>query len=139
MTTQKYIFHVHGMHCQACVLMIESELGDLPQVTQFRSSLQHHSVEVTGDFGAQTLEQIAEALTMPLRPHGYTVSVERQIREKNWADFKIALPIALGFAVLFVVLQQLGLVNLVSAGQVSYGTALVIGIIASLSTCMAVV
>lgn len=127
------------MHCNACVLMTESELGDLPNITHVKSSLKNHSVEVTGDFGNKTPEQIAEELTIPLKPHGYTVSIERQVKEKNWSDFKIAIPIALGFAVLFVLLQKLGIVNLVGGGNVTYGTAFVIGIIASLSTCMAVV
>ena len=134
-----YIFHVHGMHCNACVLMIESELGELPNVSRVKSSLSNHSVEVTGDFGDKTPEQIAEELTVPLKPHGYTVSILKQIKEKTWADFKIAIPIALAFAVLFVVLQKMGIVNLVNASDVTYGTAFVIGIIASLSTCMAVV
>ncbi len=137
--TQKYKFYVHGMHCNACVLTIESELGDLPNITYVKSSLKDHSVEVTGDFGDKTSEQIAEELTIPLKPHGYIVSVERQVKEKNWSDFKIAIPIAFGFAVMFVVLQKMGIVNLVNAGNVTYGTAFVIGIIASLSTCMAVV
>ncbi len=134
-----YIFHVHGMHCNACVLMIESELGDVPNVTHVTSSLKSHSVEVTGDFGDKTPEQIAEELTVPLAPHGYTVSVERQNKEKKWADFNIAVPIALAFVVLFIALQKMGIVNLVNVGTVTYGTAFVIGIIASLSTCMAVV
>lgn len=137
--TQKYTFHVHGMHCNACVLMTESELGDLPNITHVKSNLKNHSVEVVGDFGDKTPEQIAEDLTIPLKSHGYTVSIEKQVREKNWKDFKIAIPIALGFAVLFVLLQKLGIVNLVGGGNVTYGTAFVIGIIASLSTCMAVV
>jgi len=136
---QKYTFHVHGMHCNACVLMTESELKDLPNVTHAQSSLKNHSVEVIGDFRNKNPEQIAEELTVPLKPHGYTVSVERQVKEKKWSDFKIAVPIALGFAVLFVVLQKIELVNLVGGGNVTYGTAFVIGIIASLSTCMAVV
>ncbi|MFA6459295.1 MAG: sulfite exporter TauE/SafE family protein [Candidatus Paceibacterota bacterium] len=143
--TQKYTFHVHGMHCNACVLMIESELSDLPSITQVKSSLNNHSVEVAGNFGNKTHEQIAEELTIPLKAHGYTVSVEKEQSLQNlshnakWGDFKIAVPIALGFVVLFVVLQKMGIVNLVSAGNVTYGTAVVIGIIASLSTCMAVV
>lgn len=137
--TQKYTFHVHGMHCNACVLMTESELGDLPNITHVKSSLKNHSVEVTGDFGNKTPEQIAEELTIPLKPHGYTVSIERQVKEKNWSDFKIAVPVAIGFAVIFVLLQKLGIINLVGGGTVTYGTAFVIGIIASLSTCMAVV
>jgi sulfite exporter TauE/SafE len=119
--------------------MTESELGDLPNITHVKSSLEKHSVEVTGDFGDKTPEQIVEELTVPLKPHGYTISVEKQEHNAKWSDFKIAAPIALGFAILFVILQKMGIVNLVSAGNVSYGTALVIGVIASLSTCMAVV
>jgi len=136
---KKYTFHVHGMYCNACILMTESELSDLVNISQATASLKNHSVEVVGDFGNKTLEQIAEELTIPLRAHGYTVSVEKQNKEKKWSDFKSAVPIALGFAVLFVVLQKIGLVNLVGGGNVTYGTAFVIGIIASLSTCMAVV
>ncbi len=134
-----YTFHVSGMHCNACVLMTENELGDLPNVINVTSSLKDHSVEVTGDFGDKTPEQIAEELTTSLAPHGYTISVERQNKERKWGDFKIAVPIAMAFVVLFILLQKMGIVNLVSAGNVTYGTAFLIGIIASLSTCMAVV
>lgn len=137
--TQKYTFHVHGMHCNACVLMTENELNDLPNVTHVKSSLKNHLLEVVGDFGDKTPEQIAEELTVPLKPHGYSLSVEKQQHDTKWGDFKIAAPIALGFAVLFVALQKMGIVNLVSAGNVTYGTAFAIGAIASLSTCMAVV
>lgn len=136
---RKYTFYVDGMHCNACVLMIESQLGDLSNITYVKSNLKNHMVEVEGDFGNITPEQIAEELTVSLKSHGYTVSVEKRQHVVNWADFKIAVPITLGFAVLFVALQKMGLVNLVSAGSVTYGTAFVIGIIASLSTCMAVV
>jgi sulfite exporter TauE/SafE/copper chaperone CopZ len=141
MTTQiqKYRFHVQGMHCKACILMTESELSDLPNITHVKSSLKDNSVEVVGDFGDKTPEQIAEELTIPLKHHGYSVSVEKQVEEKKWSDFKIAVPVAFGFAVLFVVLQKIGLVSLVGGGNVTYGTAFVIGTIASLSTCMAVV
>lgn len=134
-----YTFHVHGMHCNACVLMTESALQDLPNVTHAKSSLKSHSVEVVGDFGDKTAEEIAEELTIPLRPHGYTVSIEKKHHVAKWKDFKIAVPIALAFAALFVALQKMGIVTLVGGGNVTLGTAFVIGIIASLSTCMAVV
>ncbi len=139
MTNQKYTFHVHGMHCNACVLMTESELIELPNIIEAKSSLKNNSVEVVGDFGDKTPEQIAEDLTAPLKSHGYTVSVEKKQQNVKWEDFKIAVPVALGFALLFVFLQKLGIVNLVGAGEVTYGTAFVIGVVASLSTCMAVV
>lgn len=134
-----YIFHISGMHCPACILLTESEISDLPHITNVKSNLNNHTIEVVGDFGNKSQQQIAEELTVPLKPHGYTVSIEKNSEEKKWKDFNIAVPIALAFAILFVVLQKAGLVNFVHANGVSYGTAFVIGIIASLSTCMAVV
>jgi sulfite exporter TauE/SafE len=119
--------------------MTESELGDLSNVTSVKSSLKNNSVEITGDFGNKTLEQIAEELTISLKPHGYTVSIEKQEIKTNWEDFKIAIPIAVAFGLLFIAFQKMGIVNFVDTSNVSYGTAFLIGIIASLSTCMAVV
>jgi uncharacterized protein len=59
--------------------------------------------------------------------------------KKNLSDFKIAVPVAILFIALFIALQKMGIVNLVNASKVTYGTAFAIGVIASLSTCMAVV
>ncbi len=134
-----YTFHVHGMHCNSCVLLTENELNELPTVSKARASLKNLNVEVTGDFGDREPEDIANDLSEVLKSHGYVLSLEKQTHSVKWSDFKIAAPIALGFAVLFVTLQKMGIVNLVSGGDVTYGTAFVIGIIASLSTCMAVV
>ncbi len=127
------------MHCNACTLMIESELGDMPQISRVSASLAGNSVEVTGDFGNKSPVEIAAELSVSLKPRGYTLSIEKQVVTKKWADFKVALPIALAFAVLFIILQKVGLIDLVDAGSVTYSTAFMIGIIASLSTCMAVV
>lgn len=134
-----YTFHVNGMHCKACVVLTESELNDVPEVSKAKSSLATHSVEVTGDFGDKTPEHIARDLSEVLQPHGYTLSLEKQNRAAKWSDFKLAVPIAAGFIALFIVLQKLGIVNLVTTSEVGYGTAFVIGLIASVSTCMAVV
>ncbi len=141
MTTQqqKHIFHVHGIHCNACVLMIESELGALQSVTHIGVSLTNHTAEVVGDFGDKTPGQVADELSLLLKAHGYSLSVEKQHKEKKWADFKIAIPVALVFIAFFILLQKIGIVNLVGGGTVTYGTAFVIGVVASLSTCMAVV
>lgn len=134
-----YIFHITGMHCPSCPVLTESELTDLPEVKSAKASLKHNNVEVTGDFGDKTLEHIAQDLTAVLKPHGYSLSLEKQQHKIKWSDFKIAVPIALAFILLFIGLQKLGIVNLVNASKVTYGTAFVIGLIASVSTCMAVV
>src|SRR3989344_5159423 len=134
-----YTFHVNGMHCKACVVLTESELNDVPEVTKAKSSLANHTVEVTGDFGDKEPEHIARDLSEVLKPHGYTLSLEKQKHLAKWSDFKLAVPIALGFIALFIILQKLGIVNLVTASKVDYATAFGIGLIASVSTCMAVV
>ena len=135
----KYTFHVNGMHCHSCVLLTESEIKELPNVIKVKSSLKNSRVEVEGNFGEKTSEQIAEELTAVLKPHGYTLSLEKQIKKRKWSDFKIALPIAFTFIALFILLQKIGIVNIIDTSKISYGTSFIVGIIASLSTCMAVV
>lgn len=127
------------MHCRACVLLTESELLEVDYISRATSNLHTRTVEVCGDFGDASLEEIARELSRVLEKHGYALSIERQQHAANWADFVVAVPIALAFAVLFVLLQKLGIVNVVDTSSVSYGTAFLIGIVASLSTCMAVV
>ena len=136
---KNYTFHVNGMHCKSCVVLTESELSDVPEVSRVKSSLATHSVEVTGDFGDKQPEHIAQDLSEVLKPHGYTLSIEKQKHLANWSDFNLALPIAIAFIMLFIILQKLKIVNLVTTSHVDYGTAFVIGLIASVSTCMAVV
>jgi sulfite exporter TauE/SafE/copper chaperone CopZ len=139
MTLQTHTFHITGMHCHACVVLTEGAVRELAHVAHVNSNLKHHTIEVSGDFGDRSPEEVAWELTGLLKKHGYTVSVERAAGAVKWSEFRMALPLAVGFAALFVLLQKLGLVNLVNTGAVSYGTAFVIGVIASLSTCMAVV
>ncbi len=134
-----YIFHVNGMHCKSCVFMTESELQDVPYITRAKTTLSSNSVEVTGDFGEKSAELIAEELTQVLTKHGYSLTVDKPTAARNWEDFKVAAPIAVAFGVVFVLLQKMGIVNLVNTSNVTYGTSFVIGVIASLSTCMAVV
>ncbi len=138
-TSKTYTFHVSGMHCHSCVLLTEAELKEYPGVTSAHTSLKTHSITVTGDFGDQTPEEIAIGLNALLLPHGYTLSIEKQAAPKQWTDFKVALPLALLFTALFVLLQKMGIVNWVDTGTLSYGTIFLIGVIASLSTCMAIV
>ncbi len=136
---QTNTFHIQGMHCKSCIALTEGELMDLPEVTHAESSLKTHTVDVTGEFGDRTPEQIAEFLTEPLKRHGYSVHLEKQAHKVRWADFTYSIPIAAVFVALFIVLQKLGIVNLVGVGEMTYTTAFVIGLVASVSTCMAVV
>lgn len=135
-----FLFHVTGMHCQACILMTESELLDLPNVTRAKSSLETNTVELAGDFGDKDASTVARDLTTVLTKHGYALFVEKPAQRKsNWHEFKLALPLAAAVVLGLALLQEVGLVDLVTSSKVTYGTAFAIGVIASLSTCLAVV
>ncbi len=136
---KQYTLHVHGMHCASCVVLTQTELSEHPKISSATSSLETRTVEILGDFADMPLTAIAAELSGVLVKHGYTLSTEPEKKKVNWKEFSIAIPIAFGFIFLFLLLQKLGIVNVVNASQVNYGTAFVIGIIASLSTCMAVV
>jgi sulfite exporter TauE/SafE/copper chaperone CopZ len=135
---KKYKFYVSGMHCNSCILLTETELNDHALVESAVANLNGCCVEVVGDFKDRSEEDVARELSLLVEKHGYKISTEK-ININKWSDFKIALPVAVGFLILFVVLQKIGLINLVNSSSVTYGTAFAIGIIASLSSCLAVV
>ncbi len=138
-TIKRYSFYVQGMHCDACVTLIESELQEYPEVTRVKADLQSMRVEIEGEFGDKSSEHVARDLSEILKPHGYSFSVGKKEHSVKWGDFRLAIPIAIGFVFVFFLLQEFGIVNLVKSSEIGYGTAFLIGIIASLSTCMAVV
>ena len=126
------------MHCKACTLLIEQTFSELPNVASASVSLATHQVTVTGEFTG-TPEQIAEELTKLVHSHGYTISVEKNAHQAGWGDFVYALPIAVAIVFGFVMLQKAGLANLITSSNVSYSTAFIIGLIASVSSCLAIV
>lgn len=133
-----YVFHVNGMHCKACTLLIEETLREFPYIESVLVSLSSHQVTVTGEF-VDSPEKIAEELTKLVQSHGYTISVEKSARAAGWGDFVYAVPTALVVIVLFLMLQKAGLASLITSSNVNYGTAFVIGLIASVSSCLAIV
>ncbi|MDP1707320.1 MAG: sulfite exporter TauE/SafE family protein [bacterium] len=134
-----HLFHVHGMHCAACILMIENTLTESGRVSYAKVDLVANSVEVTGAFGDISPDMLAEELTSLLQPYGYALSTEKKARTAGWGDFVYAFPIALTFIAAFLLLQNAGLTSFITGADVSYGTAFLIGLIASVSSCLAIV
>lgn len=134
---KSYTYCVTGMHCNACVLLIEDELQEHPQVSTVKSQLSSANVEVSGDFGEKTKEEIMRELLPLLSKH--SLQIEETKKNIAWHEFQYAIPFAMLGIGLFILLQKLGIANLITSSDVGYGSAFVIGIIASLSSCMAVV
>jgi sulfite exporter TauE/SafE/copper chaperone CopZ len=138
-TSSAQTFHISGMHCPACVTLVEGELTDLPGIASAKASLARHQVEIAGPMAGYSPAAIIAELTPILSKHGYAISAAKPTHKIAWRDFLFAVPVAALFLAGFWLLQGLGIVNLVSLKDTTYSTAFVIGVIASLSTCMAVV
>lgn len=138
MNTTTNIFHVNGMHCKACTVLVEETFNELPHIENAKVSLANQQITVTGEFSGSP-EEIAEELTKLIHKHGYTLSVEKMTPIAGWGDFVYALPIALVLIAAFLFLQKAGLTSFITGSSVSYETAFIIGLIASVSSCLAIV
>jgi sulfite exporter TauE/SafE/copper chaperone CopZ len=122
------------------VILTEDVLKEVPGVKKVTAHLGKKTVEVEGDFGENpNPEIIVEELNKCLAKHNYTLSTNNVKDRINWKDFNYAVPIAILFVLFFILLQKVGIVNLITTSEVSYSSTLLIGLIASLSSCLAVV
>lgn len=133
--------YVGGMHCDACSTLITSQFKKVDGVRGVKVDLGAQTAEISYDKHAPSVA----ALRARAEKYGYTVSTSRpepagQQRIPLW-QWAVAALISGGLVGLFALLQRSGLMSAIgtaSAGA-SYGVALLVGVVASLSTCLAVV
>jgi sulfite exporter TauE/SafE/copper chaperone CopZ len=132
-------FHVSGTHCASCKILIEDILGEEDFIKKSVVDLKKETVTIETD-SDQNPEVMAEELTEKIRKNGYILSVEKKVAEKKQDDvIWKAIPIGLAFLILFFILQKSGILNLGIGGTTTPVTSFVIGLIASVSSCLAVV
>jgi len=132
-------FKIKGMHCASCKIFIEDFLNEQDFIKNFRVNLKKEIVEIETD-SEKSAEEIASILTDKIKPNKYAFSIEEIIQSRQ-ADGDIwkAIPIGLVFLVLFFFLQRSGILNFGIGGQTTPATAFIIGLIASVSSCLAIV
>mgnify|MGYP001159262353 CR=1 FL=1 len=134
-----HTFHVSGTHCASCKILIEDTLKEQDFVQDARVDLKKETLEIKTN-NNQTPEELANILTSKIQSNGYVVSIEKASRKKQSGDvIWRALPIGLGLLALFFLLQKSGILNIGIGGQITTVTSFVIGLIASVSSCLAIV
>ena len=134
-----YTFHVSGTHCASCKIFIEDALNEQSFIKNARVNLKEEIVEIETD-SDQSPEALTQILTEKIKSNGYRLSVEKSFKEKRGNDvIWKAVPIGLGFLILFFLLQKSGILNLGIGGQTTPATSFIIGLIASVSSCLAIV
>lgn len=134
-----YTFHVSGTHCASCKIFIEDTLNEQIGIDRASVDLKREivSIDTTLD---ESQHKLAEILTEKIRHNGYSISIEKKYEEKkdNGVIWQ-ALPIGLAFLALFFFVQKSGILNLGIGGQTTPVTSFIIGLIASVSSCLAIV
>lgn len=136
---KKFTFYVTGTHCASCKILIEDILKEHELVGSVQVSLKNETVDIETK-SDQDAEELAQLFTSKIKSNGYTLSVEKIVQVKNndgiiWK----AIPIGLVFLVIFFVLQKSGILNLGIGGKTTATTSFIIGLIASVSSCLAIV
>jgi len=139
MNQKTYIFHVSGTHCPSCKIFIEDALNEQIGIKQASVNLKNETVSFETSLD-ESQHKLAEMLTEKIKRNGYSLSIEKKAKDRNdHAVIWQALPIGLGFLALFFLLQKSGILNLGIGGQITPVTSFVIGLIASVSSCLAIV
>lgn len=129
---------VDGMHCAACEVLIEDKLGKIEGVKNVKASLSSKKVEIEIEEGYSE-DKILQISNKEINPDGYRVLKENSIRVKKSTldEYFYAIPVALIFLLFFSILQSSGIL---STGNTSdLFQTFILGVIASLSSCMALV
>lgn len=131
--------HVSGTHCASCKILIEDILNEQIGIESANVNLKQETVSFETNLDNSN-HKLAEILSEKVKHNGYSFSVEKATRAKSdngviWQ----ALPIGLVFLALFFILQKSGILNFGIGGTATPITSFVIGLVASVSSCLAVV
>ena len=137
-TLIKQKFKVKGMHCASCELNIENKLGSNSDIKKINAD---RTKELLSFESEKTFSK--EEVNDMIKDLGYTVVSEEVVgpskKKLNKPEMIKAFIIASIIMSLFLLLQKLNLLDMFSQTKLNLAFVFVIGIIASLSTCMAVV
>ena len=131
---------IKGMHCASCELLIADELQSLAGVEHATASLKTNSATI------KSVGRVSDyAIEKAVKAAGYEVGIDdgtKPLITRNvrvWRDFLYGIALVGLLAVFF---SLFGLGNIVNSTSTSEGTgtmALIIGLTAGFSTCMALI
>lgn len=132
-----YTFHVSGTHCPSCKILIEDTLIEQEGIARASVNLKQKTVLIECENDGDAKDLVCN-LSEKIEVHGYKLSQEEITTEQTGVIWK-AIPIGLVFLTLFFLLQKSGILDFGIGGGVTPLTSFIIGLIASVSSCLAVV
>jgi uncharacterized protein len=138
MATHKKILSVPQMHCAACEYYLEKKVVGVGGIQGANANVRDKTLTIEWDHEDDTGEMIAK-INEIIQKDGYTAEPQSIRRQSFWTrDLATALVICLPLVVLFSWLQSSGILETLSPQTVSYPAFFLIGVLASVSSCMVV-
>lgn len=140
----KKIVYIRGMHCVACEKLLEDELSQVPFVKKVKADRREGQVEIYWN----EREPNSSAIVEIIKKFGYEAfendpsGIRSQAAQKNsLKEWLSAFGITALIFIAYKILLNLGLADLINlkSTDLTYGVAFLVGIAASLSSCLAVV
>ncbi|MFA6354787.1 MAG: sulfite exporter TauE/SafE family protein [Candidatus Paceibacterota bacterium] len=135
---QKNIYHIQGMHCRSCELILEEKIGAISGITQVRVNHRRGTAEVYAKHEPNRRE-----IEQAIKEAGYILGVPKKLDwiTKDPMDY---IELVLVYSLLFLLyaitkIAGLGDINISASASPSYLIVLLIGLTAGVSTCMAIV
>ncbi|MDD5438475.1 MAG: sulfite exporter TauE/SafE family protein, partial [Patescibacteria group bacterium] len=129
--------HVQGMTCHSCEVLVERSWKGMDGIKEVKADAAHGTVKITAD---RSIEK--EELQKTLLDQKYKVLKEapvlEDVRKKpSWSELAGLFALAIGLA--WIITKIGGLVSGGPTNNVGLGTALFLGVLASVSSCLAIV
>ena len=124
------------MHCPSCEILIQDKFKEMPNVTTVKSDFKKQEAEVhyTGQLDKDILNK-------KIQQFGYEiVEKENNFEEEDSLGKKIfeTLLIAIGLFLVYLIAKEIDIIPSINiTGNLNLITVLFLGLVASISTCMA--
>lgn len=132
----KKTLYIKGMHCPSCEVLITDKFKEMSNVTVVRSNFQKQEAEV---YFTGHLDQ--EIVSMKIQSYGYEIGNREsnfEIKEPMGKKILEAFLIALGLALIYLIAKETNIIPSINiTGNLNIWTVLILGMVASISTCMA--
>lgn len=124
---------VYGMHCKACELLIENKLSEMDGVTLKKISQNENCIEIDVKTD-KNLEEVKAAIE-ELWYH----TTQKKVKKNNVFDYVIIFLMFVVFGIIYLLFKDVELFkNLLKTENMSFLMVILVWIVASLSSCLAV-
>ncbi len=132
----KKTVHIKGMHCPSCEILIQDKFKEISNVTTVNPNFKKQEAEI---YYTGHLDQ--DIINKKIQQFGYEI-VERQnnFKEEEPLGKKVleAFLIAIGLVLVYLIAKEINIIPTVNiTGNLNLITVLFLGLVASISTCMA--